>query len=107
MFYLSRQKSFVIYLLFAFLLSACTEEYEGDVKTQSDIVIKKVSFSGTVCASDGSVLSGVEVTLRYHDTKVYTKDNGTFQFSSIDATNDMLILKKEGYYDGKIGRAHV
>jgi len=98
--YLPLQKSLVFYVIFAFLFTACTEEYEGDVKTQSDIVINKVSLSGTVSTSDGLVLSGVEVRLRYHNTKVYTQDNGVFYFSSIDATNDMLILKKEGYYDG-------
>lgn len=101
MFYLHLKKSLSIYIIISiFLLTACTEEYGGDVKTQSDIVINKVSFSGTVSTSDGSALSGVEVRLRYHDTKVYTQDNGAFYFSSIDATNDMIILKKEGYYDG-------
>jgi len=98
--YLPLQKSLVFYVIFAFLFTACTEEYEGDVKTQSDIVINKVSLSGTVSTSDGLVLSGVEARLRYHNTKVYTQDNGVFYFSSIDETNDMLILKKEGYYDG-------
>lgn len=83
-----------------FLFVACTEDYRGDSETQSDITIDQISFFGNISDMQGKALAGVEVTLRYHKSTVYSQNDGSFTFSSIATTNDMLILKKEGYYDG-------
>jgi len=91
------------YLLLPIMLlffNACTESYQGETQNSSDITILENNLSGSVTDTKGAALSNVRVHLRYQNRSVVTQENGSFSLNNIQAKNDMLILQKEGYYDG-------
>ena len=86
-------------ILLLLFLVGCTEKYQDEQQTLSDIPTPIVDYSGKVTDRNGTALAGVSVYLKNHQRTAMTTAEGKFAFDAMEATNDMILLHKVGYYD--------
>ena len=84
----------------SFLFLGCQEKYGKENSLEDNVVLKGEKYVGYVEDFSNVPLDGVSVTLRYHNQNVFTNQSGEFNFNAIENKNDLIILKKDGYYDG-------
>ncbi|MDF1881518.1 CapA family protein [Sulfurimonas sp. MAG313] len=89
-----------IYILISLMFLGCSESYQEDTIALNDVTIEYTTLSGHVYDAKKNPLVGVSIHLKHHDISTNSDANGWFSFSNIVSKNDILLMKKEGYYDG-------
>jgi len=92
-------KNYIISLGLIFF-SSCTENYQKPQALSSDIILEKTTFKAKITEQNAKALSDVNITLAYQNLSTKSDTLGNFSFENMTKSNDMLIFKKKGYYDG-------
>jgi len=84
------------------LFIGCKESYRETFRSVAidDVAVEYTDLTAYVNDPDGNPLPNVSVSLKYQNVSTLSDSNGSFSFSNIIIKNDILILKKDTYYDG-------